>query len=245
MELSLMCYFLPSSRCYNFLRMRELRYIGVITIMASIACNKNAPPIPAKQITASELPKITIRADSKMLYTFVKGGGNFQTVGKMTEIPENRRGWVRVLDLKMKPKKRQDHELVYVADLRQPGKDKTFPYVVMSRKAFEAATLNRVRQGALSDPKPVPKGAPGKADVILYSTKWCSACRSAKAYLKEKGISFVEKDIEEDSEAAAELLSKAKQAGISASGVPVLDVGGTLIQGFDPQRIHSLLGDNT
>ena len=61
--------------------------------------------------------------------------------------------------------------------------------------------------------------------------------------MKQNGIPFVEKDIENDRAAAEELLQKARAAGISAQGVPVLDVNGTLLQGFDPKKLHALLGD--
>jgi glutaredoxin 3 len=78
--------------------------------------------------------------------------------------------------------------------------------------------------------------------VILYATSWCPACRAARQYLTEHHIPFVEKDIEKDSAAADELMEKARAQGVSTSGVPVLDVNGTLMQGFDPDRLGQLLG---
>jgi glutaredoxin len=214
-----------------------------ITLALTAGCRETAPPAPQHQVQASSLPKITIKDKvKKMLFTFVKAGDTFETVDAVEKVPQARRGWVRVVNLRVKPTRRQDHELVYVADLRQAEKGGTYPYVVMSRRAFEAAAINRERAGVTA---PVAKKGARQAggEVILYATKWCSACRSARAFLEEQGIAYVEKDIEEDSAAAAELLRKAKEAGISASGVPVLDIRGTLVQGFDPQRIKSLLGD--
>jgi glutaredoxin-like YruB-family protein len=111
----------------------------------------------------------------------------------------------------------------------------------MSRGAFEAAALSRARAGATEPPPRTPTRTAG-AKVILYATSWCPACRSARAYMQSKGIPFVEKDIEKDSAAASELMEKAKAAGVSASGVPVLDINGSLMQGFDPQRLDELLG---
>lgn len=205
-------------------------------------CKEQAPPAP-EEVQASSLPAITITAKSKLLLTHATAEGTFTTVDSPDKVPEGRRGWVRVVDLAQKPEQRQDHELVYVADLRSPRDDGSYPYVVMSRQAFESAALGRARAGA-TDPEPAPGEAGAGAEhdqVILYSTAWCGACKAARAYLSGKGVPFVEKDIEKDSAASAELLRKARAAGISASGVPVIDVGGTLMQGFDRQRLDALL----
>lgn len=215
-----------------------MRRASVICVTLLLACSQSKPPAPAQPVEASALPAIKVTTKAKMLFTYAEADGSFQTADKLDKVPVDRRGWVRVVDIKLKPEKRRDHELVYVADLRQARKSGNYPYVVMSRRAFESAAVNRAHQGA-SEPATSPKGA----GIILYATSWCPACRSAREYMREKGIPFVEKDIEKDSAAAAELLQKAKASGISASGVPVLDVGGKLMQGFDPQKLHELLGD--
>jgi glutaredoxin len=229
---------------YNSLTMwRAFSIVTTITLLSATACQQGRPPAPRQRIAATSLPKITVKPKAKMLFTFVKEGSSFETVDGIDKIPPERRGWVRVVDLAMKPAKRLDHELVYVADLRKPEKNGAYPYVVMSRRAFEIAAVNRIREGATAPATPRKSGEVSGKQVILYATSWCSACRQARAFLKEKGIPYVEKDIEKDPGAAAELLEKAKKAGISASGVPVLDVRGTLVQGFDPERLLTLLGD--
>jgi glutaredoxin len=232
---------------YSQVMSREaVRSVIVITIAitfalvgVSSACHKAAPPAPEQQVQASTLPAIKVQQKAKkMLFTFVKSGESFETVDAEEKVPKGRRGWVRVVDLRKKPGQRQDHELVYVADLRK-AEQGIYPYLVMSRRAFEAAAINRIKAGVTA-PVAKPGGAKG---VVLYATQWCGACRSARQWLDEQGIAYVEKDIEKDPSAADELLRKAKTAGISASGVPVLDINGTLVQGFDPGRIKSLLGD--
>jgi glutaredoxin len=213
------------------------------------------PPAPEVKPAASSLPEIEVKPGKKMLFTYRAGGDTFTTVDSIDKVPEDRRAWVRVVDLSMKPTQRRDHELVYVADLRRPEEDGAFPYVVISREAFENPGVRRAPPGRAAKPpreakKPKtvdkqPTGkrpAMGRPTVILYGTSWCPACRSARQYLEKHGISFVEKDIEQDRGAAEELLKKARAAGISASGVPVLDVNGTLIQGFDVAQLKQLLG---
>ena len=56
---------------------------------------------------------------------------------------------------------------------------------------------------------------------------------------------FVDKDIEKDPGAAAELERKAKRAGLHLGGVPVLDVGGHLMMGFDAATVDRLVAEAT
>jgi len=72
--------------------------------------------------------------------------------------------------------------------------------------------------------------------VIVYSTPSCPYCIMAKDYLKEKNISFTSYDVSTDSVKASEMISKSGQRG-----VPVIDINGTIIVGFDKNRINSLL----
>lgn len=231
-------------------RLYTWRYIvGAMALFATVHCKKEAPP-SVSELQQSALPSLTFDASAKALFTFFDAQKQqFATTSTMSEIPQPSLGWVRVVDLSQKPANRHDHELVYVADLRSPSKDGKFRPIVMSRRAFELSAQHRIGQGASDPPPTVEQGASttdakngSGPSVILYSTSWCPACRAAKNYMQEQGISFVEKDIEKDAAAAQELMAKAKAAGVSTSGVPVLDVKGTLIQGFDVARLNALLG---
>ncbi len=73
--------------------------------------------------------------------------------------------------------------------------------------------------------------------VTLYMTSWCPYCRKTAAYLKARGIQFVAKDIEKDAQAAQEVARKARGYG----GVPVVDIAGTIIRGYDPVQIDAAL----
>ena len=74
--------------------------------------------------------------------------------------------------------------------------------------------------------------------VIVYSTNWCAYCKMAKRYLGDKGITVQDKNIEEDPEAHKELMDK---IGGNFRGVPVIDIAGTIVLGFDRPRIDSAL----
>jgi glutaredoxin len=81
--------------------------------------------------------------------------------------------------------------------------------------------------------------------VTIYGTSWCGACRAAREYLTGRKIPFADKDIEKDPEAARELTTKAAKMGIPTDRVPVIDVRGRLLLGFDRARIEALLGEAT
>src|SRR2546430_556441 len=74
--------------------------------------------------------------------------------------------------------------------------------------------------------------SPG-GDIVLYGTSWCGFCKKARAWLVNRGVAFVERDIETEPGAAEELAGKAAAAGVVPRGVPVIDVRGQLILGFD------------
>jgi len=74
-----------------------------------------------------------------------------------------------------------------------------------------------------------------QARVVLYATDWCGYCKQTKRFLDSKGIPFKEFDIEKDAEAR-----KAYEA-LGGRGIPLIDVNGTLIRGFDPDEILAAL----
>ena len=74
--------------------------------------------------------------------------------------------------------------------------------------------------------------------ITIYSTSWCAFCHTEAQWLDHLGIPYVKKDIEADKEAYEELMSK---NGGSYSGVPVTDVAGDIILGFDrPKLLDSI-----
>ena len=73
--------------------------------------------------------------------------------------------------------------------------------------------------------------------VIVYSTTACPYCNMAKAYLKEKGVEFEAIDVSQNPEKAQEMIEKSGQ-----QGVPVLDINGKIIIGFDKAKIDEALG---
>ncbi len=74
--------------------------------------------------------------------------------------------------------------------------------------------------------------------ITVYSTTWCGFCHMAKAYFDKLGVKYTDKDIETDPSFAHEAVDKSGQRG-----VPVIDIDGEIIVGFDKPRIDKLLHD--
>ncbi len=72
--------------------------------------------------------------------------------------------------------------------------------------------------------------------VKIYSTPTCPYCLRAKAYLKEKDISFEDIDVSVNQEAADEMIKISGQMG-----VPVIVVGDEIMVGFDKNKLEELL----
>ncbi|MFZ2189744.1 MAG: glutaredoxin domain-containing protein [Candidatus Magasanikiibacteriota bacterium] len=73
--------------------------------------------------------------------------------------------------------------------------------------------------------------------VVVYSTPSCPYCHVAKDYFKDNKIEFVDYNVGEDQDKAQEMIQKSGQMG-----VPVIDIDGTIIVGFDKPRINTALG---
>ena len=74
------------------------------------------------------------------------------------------------------------------------------------------------------------------AKVVVYSAEWCPWCKRAKEFLKNNGVEFVEKNVDKDPKAGAEILQKSGQTGI-----PVIIIGDEVIVGFDEPKLKQLL----
>lgn len=74
------------------------------------------------------------------------------------------------------------------------------------------------------------------AHVTIYSTPFCVYCKMAKSFFAEKNVAFQEKNVASDVQAREEMLKKSGQMG-----VPVIDVDGKIIIGFDKPKLQELL----
>ena len=87
-------------------------------------------------------------------------------------------------------------------------------------------------------PKTTPGASEGTGEVILYCTPWCPSCASARAFLKEHHIEYLEINIQKDREAAARVRGWAD----GNETTPTFDIGGRIVVDWDKERVSELLG---
>jgi glutaredoxin 3 len=74
------------------------------------------------------------------------------------------------------------------------------------------------------------------AKIIIYGAEWCAFCHEAMRYLDGKNVKYTYKNVDLNVEDAKAAVQKSGQTGI-----PVLDMDGTIIIGFDRPRIDATL----
>jgi glutaredoxin len=214
----------------------------------------------AATVTADPGDAPIVKPDSEgLLLTWIDDKGDFQVQTRVADVPMIGRDSVRVVDPNKDEGTHADR--VFVADLRQQGTDGTFPVRTMTRSEFEAiAVARREKTGpTLASAAPTQPPPPGTAQghagdddsarkpsarsaVIIYGAEWCGACHDAARYLRSKGIAFVEKDVEKDPGAAREMQQKLAHNGLHSGSIPVIDVRGHVMVGFNPHEVDDALG---
>lgn len=234
-------------------RARRVVLVALTAAAASgVGCRRRAPEAPPE---TAQLPA-TREVDRARphLYTFARPDGTFETIDKPEDVPAERRRVVRVID--PSAARAPDATTVYVVDVAELLRSGKATARALPRDVFETGALALLPPGqssALADAPPpdertndqaVDAGAePDRPVVILYGAAWCGACKAARSYLGTKRVPFVYKDIERDPAASRELAAKAARAGVPANRIPILDVRGRLMIGFDQARLDGLLGE--
>jgi glutaredoxin-like YruB-family protein len=72
--------------------------------------------------------------------------------------------------------------------------------------------------------------------VKVYSTPTCPWCTMAKKYFDSKNVKYTDYDVSRDDDAAQEMIKKSGQRG-----VPVIDIDGSIVIGFDKDKIDNLI----
>jgi glutaredoxin-like YruB-family protein len=75
-----------------------------------------------------------------------------------------------------------------------------------------------------------------KTKVRVYSTAICPWCHTVKEWLREHKIDFEEVDVGADQKAAKEMIEKSGQMG-----VPVVEIDGQIVVGFDEEKLRHIL----
>lgn len=73
--------------------------------------------------------------------------------------------------------------------------------------------------------------------VTIFTTPSCVYCKMAKDFFQKRNVPYIEKDVAADAVSRDEMIQKSGQFG-----VPVIDIGGKIIIGFDQMRLKDVLG---
>lgn len=73
--------------------------------------------------------------------------------------------------------------------------------------------------------------------ITIYTTPTCVYCKATKAFFKENNVTYEEKDVSTDAKARNDMVAKSRQMG-----VPVIDVDGQIVVGFDKGKLTELIG---
>ena len=213
-----------------------------------LACEDEKPPAPpaaaspdAPDGEAGAAEAFFEPGATPAVLTYAGDRGKFDDTSKPETVPEEAKGLVRV---KLLEGQAPPPGKVWVANLRTPEPDgKTFRLQAVARDDFEELALGQGRSSAVELPQGLeaPQQVAATGGVIVYKTAWCGVCKKVESYLKKKGVTYEAKDIEKDRSAAAELQAKAQAKNVRTGSVPVIDVRGELIVGFDRARLEKLL----
>jgi glutaredoxin len=145
-------------------------------------------------------------------YKIVEPNGTVRFVGNLSQVPVEQRGQA---------------ERLAMAPTKVPGAERRAP-----ARRPQAAVAE-----AQPPAKPAPVRAAGNHEVVLYTTTWCGWCKKTLAWLDAQGVDYVNKDVESDADAAAEM----RDVVGGDSGVPVVVIDGEVIRGYSEAKMRSLL----
>jgi glutaredoxin len=207
---------------------------------------------PEAAAEASPEPPLVRDMTDGLQLTWIDEKGEFHVEQRVADVPPASRDIVRVRALDPSADA-PGGDRVFVVDLRTAGADGTYAVRTVPRAEFEDVAVSRrsksgtavlAPKGAASAPPGASGGAAdvaGRPAVIIYGASWCGPCHQAAAYLKQKGIAFVEHDIEQDSSKQREMQAKLAKAGMRGGSIPVLDVRGRILIGFDARAVDQAL----
>lgn len=183
-------------------------------------------------------PPFAVRGNAEnLMLVWYDEEGPHTAIGR-SEVPTERRAEVRVQSLAVDDADALDEDSVYVADLRSSGDDGNYTVRRVARADFDAH-IDAYVAGARGEGSALAS----TGDVIVYGASWCGACRQTESFLRERGVAFIERDVEEDPTAASDMRRAAAAAGLHPTGIPVIDFRGRIILGFNPAALEEAIAE--
>jgi len=217
-------------------------WLIVLLLLLTFSCRHK----PKENTTGSAEPTPIELTDTTqdVLLTWIDDAGDFHVAQSTSDIKDPNRGQVRVA---FTAQETVNPEQVFVADLRQKNAKGGYAVRAISRSTWEelGASHRKSRLESLSAPPATASDAgQNAADVVavIYGAEWCKACHDTAHYLSTKGVKYIEKDVDKSSVIQAELQAKFTRSHTPpTSSIPVTDINGRLIVGFNPGALDSAI----
>lgn len=116
----------------------------------------------------------------------------------------------------------------------RPPESSNIQTLEISVESFSSVEIRELNPDDLSVLAREQKDTAGNKKVVMYSTQYCGYCKKAKAYFNSKGISYSERDINEDASA------RKQWQKLNGTGVPLILVGKSKMSGFSVPRFEQL-----
>lgn len=222
-------------------------------------CERRQDDGTAPRSSEEQLPALTISDDTpNLMLTWIDEKGETHVELRPPDVPAEGRALVRVV---VTDREDGTGELFYVVDLTKKRDDGTFVAQTTPRRAWESMIAKRREEyiaKTAPPPPPAPSGAPtlppgqagkppaptdqppppvGALTAIIYGADWCKPCHEAADYLKSRGVSVVEKNVEKSEAAQAEMQEKLAKIGRRGGSIPVIDVRGQILVGFSKSSL--------
>lgn len=226
----------------------------VLLSLGAPSCRRSTPS-PAQSGAAASaqspapnaLPPLLLKDDTaNLMLTWVDEQGDFHVVQQTAAVPEDRRDTVRAVVMGQEAGTGQ---FVYVANLKSKNPDGSYPVKVLSREQWDSLGADR-RKARLEAMAPKaeavasaqPPLAPGeKPHAIIYGADWCKPCHQAEDFLRSLGVDVTKKNIEQSNAAQAEMQQKLAKVHRTGSSIPVIDLMGNIVVGFNPDVLKRLV----
>ena len=212
-----------------------------ITVLSLVACNDRTieRPDQGPPVEEIDLAGLEVTAeDEDVVFQYVDPvSGKPVAVTDIEKVPEAQRETVMVL-YSGERRDRLTARALALVDLTSPDGDGNYRVRLVNRWEFKPSGLKA----------PEGKGAQVASDhdgVVLYTAPGCGHCDRARKWFSTEGIPFLEKDVHADSSAMGEIAALGKAQGVPdsyLSSVPLINVKGKLLVGFDQRQVEAALG---
>ena len=235
----------------------RLAFVVAVVVGAALAaapsCKRRQADdlaLEGQEEPSKPLPPLSLTDDTPdLMLTWLDARGDAHLANKPADVAPEGRDRVRVV---VTTREDGQRSLFYVANLSTRNPDGTYLVSAMPRTEWDGIIAQRrqalasppAEQTPADEPQPGSKGSAAQArpvsfTVIVYGASWCGACHQAVAYLKRRKVPVIEKNIEQDPTAQSEMQAKLARAGMHGGSIPVIDVKGKILIGFEPNSLEA------